>query len=745
MPDSQLGLAALAHRLAARDDAALTSMLRARPDLVHPAPGDFTGLAVRAQSDMSLRHCLQRLDAGALSVLGALAEDHPLPLPSETLAPVLDRLRRLGLIFPEDDGSFSVPGSLSGVLSSLNLGLTAPRLSPPTAPEATIPASLVRNAALAAVAELLAEVGDLLSALDEGPASTLRTGGVGMRELRRLTAARMGARRPADTDIGETGWLVELAASAGLTELDVDADRWRLTATARRWRRAPRHRQHQLLVSGWLLAPRSPLLLRGPHPTARLAPVLTPERQRGDAPALRARMLRTALALTEEGAAPPRLYALELPDDDEPGPQALTGALVDRMTWDRPVLLARVREVLPPLVREAERLGLLAAGTLTHAGRLLSPEEPTHAGLTGTDTGTGTDAAGPAPLAQRLARTAEHLAEALPPQVDQIHVQSDLTAVAVGALAPEVAAGLEAIAEKETRGGVPTFRFTAGSLRRGISAGWTPARIRGFLAAHSLSEVPSSLSTLIDDAARTWHGVTIGSAGSWLLERDRERRAELLVHPALRALGLRELTAEVLVCDVDADRLARALAEAGLETRRAEEPGTAASSTDDRTSSRLEDDLAEAAEAWTLPQSPWQQSPVRTLSAQQADPQLVARTLTGLRSGAASRAGAHLADGRDAGGTGGPGGTVDGLEPGAVGGSDVMSLLRAAVRSRQPVWLRRVDAEGREHALSGLPTALNAGRVRLRQLEGGGESVLLVHRITAVRLLEDTNEGGGPR
>ncbi|MFD5821478.1 helicase-associated domain-containing protein [Nesterenkonia xinjiangensis] len=736
MPDAQLGLAALARRLAARDDADLASLLQARPDLVHPAPGDFTGLAVRAQSDMSLRHCLQRLDAGTLSVLGTLAARRPLTLPAEALDPVLERLQRLGLIFPDDDGaspappssrSFSVPGSLPGVMAGLHLELTSPVLEPPRASSAAIPASLVRNAALSAVAELLAEVGDLLSALEAEPAATLRTGGVGMRELRRLTTVRSGAQRPADADIGETGWLLELAAAAGLVELDVDADRWRLTPTARRWRRAPRHRQHQLLVSGWLLAPRSPLLLRGPHPTARLAPALTPERQRGDAPALRARVLATAAELAAQAPAAPALYTLALPDDDEPGPQALTGALIDRMTWDRPVLITRVRGVLPPLVREAERLGLFAAGTLSEAGGLLAPQE-----------GTGI-AAGEEPAARRLARTAEHLADALPPQVDRIHVQSDLTAVAVGALAPEVAAGLEAIAEKETRGGVPTFRFTADSLRRGISAGWTAERIQQFLTSHSLSEVPSSLSTLVDDAARTWYGVTIGSAGSWLLERDPQRRAELLGHPALRALGLRELTAEVLVCDVDAERLARALGGLGLETRSADEPGAPGPSEQARASARLEDDLAEAAEAWTLPQSPWQQTPVRTVSAQEADPQLVSRTVTGLRSGAGSRAGAALA--------GGPEDRVAGdeLEAGAVAGSDVMSLLRAAVRSRHPVWLRRVDAEGREHVLSGLPTGLNAGRVRLRQLEGGGESVLLVHRITAVRLLENTSDGEEPR
>ncbi|GAA3059034.1 helicase-associated domain-containing protein [Nesterenkonia aethiopica] len=759
MQPTLLGLAALARRLSSRDDDAVAALLRSRPDLVHPSPGDFTGLAVRAQSDMSLRHCLQRLDAGAFAVLAAATAGRPLTgLTEDALDPVLSRLARLGLIFAPDDrpaassaptaadaaaGRLAVPGSLPAVLAGLNLELTSAdtdaALTPPGASPARGPAALVRNAALAAVAELLADVGDLLTVLEETPAAVLRTGGVGMRELRRLTGERSGASRPSDADVGETGWLLELAAAAGLVALDVDSDRWRTTPAARRWRRAPRHRQHQLLVSGWLLAPRSPLLLRSPHPTARLAPALTPDRQRGDAPALRARLLGTAAALGAELAehlgrsAAPALYHLQLPDDQEPGPEALTGTLPDRMTWDRPVLLARVGQVLPPMVREAERLGLLAMGTLTEVGRLLAPETPAVPGR-GEDhrPDAGSASAG---LAERLARTADHLAEALPPQVDQIHVQSDLTAVAVGALAPEVSAGLEAIAQKETRGGVPTFRFTAASLRRGISAGWTAERIREFLAAHSLAEIPSSLATLIDDAARTWQGVTIGAASSWLIERDPARRATLLQHPILRSLGLRELTTEVLVCDVDAERLARALAEAGVESRRAEEPGRDAAHATTPTGSRREAELAETAEAWTLPQSPWQQSPVRTLSAQQADPQLVSRTLAGLRAGAGARAGASIAGDADP-----DQDAVAAEATSPVGGTDVMGLLRTAVRSRQPVWLRRVDAEGREHTLSGLPTALNAGRVRIRQLAGEDESVLLVHRITAVRLLDETGD-----
>ena len=73
-------------------------------------------------------------------------------------------------------------------------------------------------------------------------------------------------------------------------------------------------------------------------------------------------------------------------------------------------------------------------------------------------------------------------------------------------------------------------------------------------------------------------------------------------------------------------------------------------------------------------------------------------------------------------------------------GADVVGLLRTAVRERRRVHVRRVDAHGLEHTATGVPTALNAGRLRL--LHGEGESVLLVHRITGVRLAEDAEDAG---
>lgn len=76
MPDpSTAGSAprSLAEALRAREDAGLTALLRARPDLLSPVPGDVTQLAARAGTRASVVRALDRLDRFALQTAEALA------------------------------------------------------------------------------------------------------------------------------------------------------------------------------------------------------------------------------------------------------------------------------------------------------------------------------------------------------------------------------------------------------------------------------------------------------------------------------------------------------------------------------------------------------------------------------------------------------------------------------------------------------------------------------------------------
>ncbi|MFH0176379.1 helicase-associated domain-containing protein [Streptomyces cacaoi] len=63
----------LAAALRARDDASLSALLRARPDLITPVPTDLTQLATRAGTRASVVRALERLDRFALQTAEALA------------------------------------------------------------------------------------------------------------------------------------------------------------------------------------------------------------------------------------------------------------------------------------------------------------------------------------------------------------------------------------------------------------------------------------------------------------------------------------------------------------------------------------------------------------------------------------------------------------------------------------------------------------------------------------------------
>jgi len=78
----------LAEELRTRPDEALAALLRARPDLLSPVPGDLTQLATRAGTRASVVRAVERLDRFALQTAEALAVA-PDPCPYETLSALM--------------------------------------------------------------------------------------------------------------------------------------------------------------------------------------------------------------------------------------------------------------------------------------------------------------------------------------------------------------------------------------------------------------------------------------------------------------------------------------------------------------------------------------------------------------------------------------------------------------------------------------------------------------------------------
>ncbi|WP_326659119.1 helicase C-terminal domain-containing protein [Streptomyces sp. NBC_00385] len=107
----------LAEALRARDDESLAGLLRARPDLLTPVPGDITQLATRAGTRASVVRALEHLDRFALQTAEALAVA-PDPAPYDIL---------LGLLTGDgrddgehrDDAGAAIVAALPGALGTL--------------------------------------------------------------------------------------------------------------------------------------------------------------------------------------------------------------------------------------------------------------------------------------------------------------------------------------------------------------------------------------------------------------------------------------------------------------------------------------------------------------------------------------------------------------------------------------------------------------------------------------------------
>lgn len=114
----------------------------------------------------------------------------------------------------------------------------------------------------------------------------------------------------------------------------------------------------------------------------------------------------------------------------------------------------------------------------------------------------------------------EVMAAAFPPEVDRVYLQHDLTIVSPGPLAPEIEGRLRGIADLESRALAATFRLSAASVDRALTAGETADGIRDFLSTISLTGLPQPIEYLIADAAERHGRVRVHEA-----ERENVRSA----------------------------------------------------------------------------------------------------------------------------------------------------------------------------------------------------------------------------
>src|SRR5699024_687234 len=357
-----------------------------------------------------------------------------------------------------------------------------------------------------AALELLHQCDAVLEALSTAPASTLKAGGVGVRELRRVA-------RAAGVDRDDLPLLLEALAAAGLiamgdTEVgDTPFDAaWAPTEVADAWAsRDPARRWADLVVAWWSMsaAPwRVGAELEGGGTVPALGEPIGPPAQ-----AERVRVLG-ALAELDESA--------------DPGEAALPEVL----RWFSPVWFSRAgARPVTEIASEARRLGLVVGAVATTTARYLA----------------STDAA---PAAEDLVPA---LTAALPEPVSEVIVQADLTILAPGPLVPDLAAEFALLADVESAGAATTYRITETSLRRALDAGRTDAGIRDLLSRTSITPVPQSLDYLIRDVARRHGRLRVGTALSFIRCDDPSLVAQVLGSPAAEACALRSVAPTVLV------------------------------------------------------------------------------------------------------------------------------------------------------------------------------------------------------
>src|SRR3954466_7822461 len=123
-------------------------------------------------------------------------------------------------------------------------------------------------------------------------------------------------------------------------------------------------------------------------------------------------------------------------------------------------------------------------------------------------------------LLSRADEAAEAPEPLLPPPLDHVLLQADLTAVAPGPLEVDLARELATVAHVESRGGATVYRFTESSVRHAFDVGWSAVEVREVIRRASRTEMPQALDYLIDDVARRYGTIRIGLASSFVRSDD---------------------------------------------------------------------------------------------------------------------------------------------------------------------------------------------------------------------------------
>jgi len=654
---------------------AVDEVLSAYPaGLGRPAAQLDPAAAALAADPARLRRTLMAAPPTARAVLERLADGPPIGTFTEPPEAVVELIEQ-HLLVRLDEQTVELPRELGLLLRREHGPLGVLHPDPPALPKASRDQAALDRAGAGQAMTVVRQTEAILEALAGEPVSILRGGGLGVLPLRRVAKA-------ADLPEPTAALLVEVAAAAGLIgETDIEYlpstgyDTWRGKPLAQRWGQ---------LAQAWLDMPRQPSLIGLRDERDRPITALSAEAERAGMPVLRRDVL-TAFA-----------------DGTAPGPDDLLAVL----EWRAPHRVRGREAVYTAVLSEAAALGVTGFGGLTGYGRA----------LLATVDGSEDDPLGRRPEADRprdQTAAALTLAKLLPPPVDHLMVQADLTVVVPGPPEPQLAAELDLIADHESGGAAVVYRVTRDSLRRALDAGYASSDLHTLFAKRSRTPIPQGLTYLIDDVARTHGGLRTGAAGAYLRSDDEALIATVLADRQLAPLSLRRLAPTVLISLSPPGRLLNLLREAGYSPAPEDPTGTVVLS-------RPKPRRASGRSAVSPPIDP---------AAGLTRPRLLG-LVEHLRNGDAAARAARRAPLAVRAATKGD---VDGITA-LQAHSDALAVLQQAVREKVRVWVGYVDAHGSANSRLVRPVSIGAGYLRAEDERTQTIHTFALSRVTAAVL-----------
>ncbi|NKE09016.1 MULTISPECIES: helicase-associated domain-containing protein [Kocuria] len=422
--------------------------------------------------------------------VGTVREAHRSPVQDDPLQRPIDWLLARKLLVPIDPHHVEMPREVGLALRGGDLWDSDPGM--PVAPEGRAVNPRIRdNAAQSAVLELVRDLKRLRAELSLRPLTVLQSGGVGVRERRRLAAALDLPQDRVDRLLGH-------AYAAGLVEAQERTGNW--TSSSAPFESLHVADAHGVVLAAWWNSQVLPSAV-GTHGAdgAVVAP-LTRAVETPEAPGIR---LAVSLAVVHA---------------DQVSPEAAWA--VATATWMRPRLAPVLTRYTSGLLTELADLGLTGAGAA-------------------------------APALGELVHSGPHAASAViaqhvPAAVETVTVQNDHTAVAAGPLSPSAAAELALVADPEGRGAADTFRFSVTSLQRALEHGYDAAALTQLLEHRLGGAIPQSLVHLVDEALRTHGALRIQDAQQ--VVTGRADLVEALAHaPELDRYQILRPSPEVLI------------------------------------------------------------------------------------------------------------------------------------------------------------------------------------------------------